>query len=310
MTEAPFEHKSTLYQQGLIFLVVLVWGFMGFEVAQYRLLNLYDSPIDWLSWATLLFIGLIPVLVAITWRMKAAFTNSEPNWDMREREVTITEYENMMKQYRRSYQQVLSMIDYPMLFLLGVLYFGAILFPFVLMQTTIYLVAATPVIFGLLMVPFGIIFANVMFKFIPNSPPPHFSYHQPKTFRGLVRLMSHTPGISWAGLRIMLGEAGGYFTIRDATPVARIADIESVSRIETEVNEDGAFVKVVSYLQLGDGKETVVFEKAPQELTQYLIAQIVQKTLLLYIESKGERELLEDVLEDVESYLKRFAQPS
>ena len=310
MTEAPFEHKSTLSLQGLIFLVVLVWGFMGFEVAQYRLLSLYDFPFDWLSWATLLFIGLIPVLVAITWRMKTTISYSEPNWDMRDRQITITEYESMMKQYRGAYQHVLSMIDYPMIFLLVVLYTTGILFPFVSMQTTIYLVAATPVIFGFLMVPFGIIFANVMFKFIPNDATPHFSYHQPKTFRGIVRLMGRTPGISWAGLRITLGEAEGYFTIRNATPVARIEDIEGVSRIETEVSDAGALVKVVSYLQLGDDKETIVFEKDLHELTQYLIAQIVQNTLLLYIEEKGERELLEDVLDDVDSYLKRFAPPS
>ncbi|MHA2382327.1 MAG: hypothetical protein ACXACT_07100 [Candidatus Thorarchaeota archaeon] len=309
MTEAPFKQKTTIYLQGLIFLVVIVWGFMGFEVAQYQLLNLYAFPFDWLSWATLLFIGLIPVLTAIIWRMKTTISYSEPDWDFREREITITEYESMMKQYRGAYQQVLSMIDFPMIILLAVLYIGAILLPFVTMGTTIYLIAATPVIFGLLVVPFGIIFANVLFKFIPNDATPFFSYLKPQTLRGIVRVMVQSPGISWAGLRVTIGESEGYFTVRNPIPVARIEDIESVSRIETELSENGTLDKVVSYLQLGDD-ETIVFEDSLKELTQYLTVQIVQKTLLTYIEAKGERALLEDVLDDVESYLKRFAPTS
>jgi hypothetical protein len=307
MTDAPFESKPTIYLQGLIFLIVLAWGFMGFEVAQYRLLNLYEYPLDWFYWATLLFISLLPVLFAIAWRMKTNISYNEPDWDFREREITITEYEGMMKQYQGAYQHVLSMIDYPMIFLLVVLYVGAILFPFVSMQTTIYLIASTPIIFGLLVVPFGIIFANVVFKFIPNEATPYFSYRQPKPLRRTVLLMGRSPGISWAGVRVTLGEAGGYFTIRDPTPVARIEDIESVTRIECELSDEGDITKVVSYLQLDD-EETVVIVETPQQLTQYLTVQIVQKTLLAYIEAKGEKELLEDVLDDVERYLKLFAQ--
>jgi hypothetical protein len=307
MTETPFEQRPTIYLQVLIFLVVLVWGFMGFEVAQYRLLNLYTSPLVWFFWASLLFVSLMPVLVAISWRMKTGISYLDPNWDLREREVTVTEYNVMIKEYQRAYQHVLSRIDYYLIVLLILVYVGALLFPFVTMQTTISIIAATPVLFGLFLVPFGILFANVTFKFIPNEATPFLSYLQPRQLRKFIELLNGAPGISWAGVRVTLGEIGGYYTIRNPKPLARIEDIEGVSRIECELDEDGGLVKVCAYLQLGDGEETTLVEETHPQLTSYFIAQIVNTTLHAYIEAKGEQELLEDVLEEVETYLKRFA---
>jgi hypothetical protein len=310
MTELPFEQKSPIYLQVLIFIVVLTWGFMGFEVAQYRLVNLYASPEEWLSWASLLFVSMVPVLVAISWRMKTSISYAEPDWDLREREVTITEYKNMAKEYQRAYRHVLSRIDYPLILLILLLFIVALLFPFVTMQTTISIIAATPVLFGFLFVPFGILFANILFKFIPNEATLHLSYREPNQLQRYVELMSGSPGISWAGVRVTLGEAGGYYTIRSPTPIARVEDIEGVSWIECELDEVGGFVKVSAFLQLGDDEKTLLVEETPQQLTSYLTAQIVKRALLAYIQAKGEQELLEDVLEEVERYLKRFASSS
>jgi hypothetical protein len=264
-------------------------------------------PWDWLIWATLLFISFIPVLIAISWRMKTAISYKEPTWNLREREVTMSEYEGMTKEYQKAYQHVLSRIDYPLMVILFIVYLGALLFPFATMQTTISIIAASPFIFGLLFVPFGILFANVMFKFIPNEATPHFSYCPPSELQKFVEPMSLTPGISWAGVRITLGELGGYYSIRNPRPIARIEDIEGVSRIECELDEFGELVKVAAYLQVGEGEETIVVEETPQQLSSYLTATIVKKVLLAYIDVKGEQEILEDLMEDVDSYLKRFA---
>lgn len=310
MTEAPLELKSQIYSQGVIFIVVLVWAFMGFEIAQYRLLNLYESPIEWISWATFLFISLLPVLTSITWKMKTNISYTESTWDFREREITIPEYESMMKQYRGAYQHVLSMIDYPMICSATLLFSAAILIPFALMRTTFNLIAATPVIFSLLVLLFGIVFANFAFKYIPNEATPHFPYLHPTPLRKVVRVMEQAPGISWAGVHATLGEAGGYFTVREPKPVAHIEDIESVARVECQLSDSGDLIRVVSVLQLEGSEESVVAEESPDQLTAYLIAQIVQKTLLAYIEVRGEGELLEDVLDDVETYLTRFAPSS
>ncbi len=310
MTEAPLELKSQLYSQGVIFIVVIAWGFMGFEIAQYRLVNLYESPIEWISWATFLFISMFPVLIGITWKMKTSISYSEPAWDFREREITIPEYETMMKQYRGAYQHVLSIIDYSMIILAALLIPTAILFPFALMSTSFYLIAATPVIFGLLVMIFGIVFANFTYKYIPNEATPHFPFISPTPFHNFVGLMEQAPGISWAGVHATLGEAGGYFTVREPKPVARIEDIESVARVECQLSDSGNLIRIVSVLQLEGSEELVVADESPDQLTPYLVAQIVRKTLLAYIEARGEKELLEEVLEDVENHLKRFSPTS
>ena len=310
MTEAPLELKSQLFSQGVIFIVVVVWGFMGFEIAQYRLVNLYESPIEWISWATFLFISMFPVLVGITWKMKTTISYTEPTWDFRERDITVPEYESMMKQYRGAYQHVLSIIDYSMICLSALLFPAAILIPFALMRTTFYLIAATPVVFGLLVMIFGIVFANFTYKYIPNEATPHFSYISPTPLRNFVRLMEQAPGISWAGVHATIGEAGGYFTVREPKPVARIEDIESVARVECQLGDSGDLIRVTSVLQLDGSEELVVADESPDQLTPYLVAQIVRKTLLAYIEARGEKELLEEVLEDVETHLKRFSPTS
>jgi hypothetical protein len=279
---------------------------MGFEIAQYRLLTLYESPFEWIFWATLLFISMLPVLSAISWRMKTNISYNEPTWDLREREITMTEYRDMMKQYRGAYQHVLSTIDYPMILVAAVLFVGAILFPFVTMSTSIYLIAATPIIFGLLVLPFGIVFANVVFKFIPNKATQVFSISYPKSLSRIVRLMRQAPGISWTGAHVTLGEASGYFTVSDPTPVARIEDIESVAKLECLLGESSGLINVRSLLQLDSEEPTLIADESLNQLTPTVIAQMVKKTLLAYIEAKGESELLEEVLEEVEIYLKRL----
>ncbi|MHA2151830.1 MAG: hypothetical protein ACXAAQ_07595 [Candidatus Thorarchaeota archaeon] len=306
MAEAPLVRSSTIYLQGLIFIILIAWSFMGFEIAQYRLLTLYESPFEWIFWATLLFISMLPVLSAITWRMKTNISYNEPTWDLREREITMTEYRDMMKQYRGAYQHVLSTIDYPMILVAAVLFVGAILFPFVTMSTSIYLIAATPIIFGLFVLPFGIVFANVVFKFIPNKATQVFSISYPKSLSRIVRLMRQAPGISWTGVHVTLGEASGYFTVSDPTPVARIEDIESVAKLECLLGESSGLINVRSLLQLDSEEPTLIADESLNQLTPTVIAQMVKKTLLAYIEAKGESELLEEVLEEVEIYLKRL----
>ncbi|MFW9794010.1 MAG: hypothetical protein ACFFEE_06905 [Candidatus Thorarchaeota archaeon] len=309
-TEAPLELRSQLIYQVVIFIVVLVWGVMGFEIAQYRLLNLYENPLEWISWSTLLFLTMFPVLIGITWRMKTNIFYTEPNWNFREREITIDEYKTMMNQYQREYQHVLSTIDFRMTFLATLLFSAAVLVPFALMRTTIFIIASTPVIFGFLVLLFGIVFANISYKYIPNEATPHFPFVQPNHLNKFVQLMEQSPGISWAGIHVKLGEAGGYFTIRKPKPVARVEDIEGVARLECQSSNSGGRLRVSSFLQDEESEETVIVERSIDHLTTYLVAQLVRKTLLAYIEARGEKELLEEVLEDVESYLKRFTPTS
>ncbi|MFX1484860.1 MAG: hypothetical protein ACFFCP_16910, partial [Promethearchaeota archaeon] len=226
MSKSPIEPRHQLPYQIAMFIIIILWGIMGFEVANGRLLYIYNRPIEWLSWSTLLILAAIPVVITVTWKMKTNISYSEPVWEFREREVSIAEFESMMKQYKKVYQHLLSIIDYPRIFIIIVLSLIGVSFPFYTMRTTYPVIAATPVVFGLLVVLAIILFANVSFKYLSNEATPHFPYHNPRKFRGYVEMMDKSPGISWSGVHITIGWSGGYFTISKPKPIARIEEIE------------------------------------------------------------------------------------
>jgi hypothetical protein len=306
LAEGPARTGSFLNYQILIFVVVFVWAFMGFEVAQFQLLSLYETPYNWISWAVFLLVSIIPAITAITWRMKTSVDFIEPEWDFREREVTLYEYGNMMKQYRREYRNFLSAIDYGLILLACILSVIAVALPFLLMRTTFLLIAATPVIFGFLVLIFGLVSSSLIFKFIPNDATPLFPSMSEKSLRLSIKLMESSPGISWTGVSVMLGEAFGYYTVRAATPVSRIEGIESVAKIQCLMDESNHVSKMVFTLALDNSNTPTVIGESSGDMTSKQITEMVQKTLLAYIEAKGSDEILEEVLEEVTHFLKRY----
>lgn len=305
MSEGPFRTGSFLYYQIAIFLIVFIWGYIGFEIAQFHLLSLYETPFTWIAWAVFALVSNIPAITAVTWRMKTRISFTEPDWDFREREVSLSEYEKMMKQYRSEYRNFLSTIDYGLILIACIISATAVTFPFLLMRTTFLLIAATPVIFGFLVLIIGLVCSSIIFKFIPNDTISQFSVVSEKSLRPSIKMMEMTPGTSWTGVSVMLGEAFGYYTIRDATPVARIEGIESVAKIHGILDESDHVSKLVSLLTLDDSDTPKVIGETSGELNPTQIAELVLRTLLAYTETKGADELLDEVLEDVTLFLKQ-----
>ncbi len=118
--------------------------------------------------------------------------------------------------------------------------------------------------------------------------------------------MQTTPGVSWAGVSMTLGEASGYYAIRDANPISRIEGIESVAKIQGILDESGNVLKIVSTLSLDDGDVPKVIGEHTGEITHRQLAEIVHKTLQAYIEARGEDEILDEVLEEVTDFLNQF----
>lgn len=306
MTEGPIRTASFLNYQILIFIVVFVWALMGFEIAQYQLLTLYETPYTWIAWAVFALVSVIPAITAVTWRMKARVSFIEPEWDFREREISLSEYEQMMKQYLNQYRNFLSFVDSRLIALACFLSVSAVAFPFLLMRTTIILIAATPVIFGFFILIFGLVNSSIIFKFIPNEATLHFPVVPEKILRPSIRIMQTTSGISWAGVSVLLGEASGYYTVRKPTPISRIEGIESAAKIHCIIDEFGNVSKVVSTLSLDDSDTLNIISEASGEISHKQITEIVYKTLQAYIKARGPDEFLDEVLEEVTSFLKRF----
>ena len=305
MTERPVKTGSFLNYQILIFLIVFIWAFMGFEVAQFQLITLYETPYNWIAWCVFILVSSIPAITAATWRMKTNIKFIEPEWDFREREVTLYEYGNMMKHYRSEYRNFLSVIDIGLILLAWILSVVAVALPFLLMRTTFFLIAATPVIFGFLVLIFGLVSSSILFKFIPNDATPQFPSMSEKLLRPSIETMESIPGISWSGVSMMLGEASGYYTIREVTPVCRIEGIESVAKIRGILDESNHVSKLVSTLSLDNSDTPRVIGESSGEITSKQITEMVHKTLLAYIETKGEDEMLDEVLEEVTFFMKR-----
>ena len=305
MSEGPVRIGSFLFYQILVFLIIFVWSVMGFEVAQFQLPTVYEHQLNWVVWATFTLVSIIPALTAVTWRMKTRVEFTEPDWDFREREVTFTEYEQMLKQYTSEYRNFLAVIDYWFLSMAIILSVLSIIMPILLLRTTIFWIAATPAIFGFFILMYGLVLSSFLFKFIPNEATPYFPIVSANVFHGPIRTMIAIPGISWAGVSLTLGESSGLYTIRNPSPVARIEGIESAARIQCVLDKSSSISKVISTLYLDDPDSPRVFDELSGEISARQITELVQRTLLSYQEAKGADEVLDEVLEEIAFYLRR-----
>ncbi|MFW9805654.1 MAG: hypothetical protein ACFFFK_02865 [Candidatus Thorarchaeota archaeon] len=305
MTESPVKTGSFFNYQVLIFIVVFIWSIIGFEVAQFQLLPLYETLLPWIAWSLFTLISIIPAITAVTWRMKTRVVYIEPEWNFREREVSLKEYETMIKQYRSEYRNYLSYIDFRLVLLACILSIIAVTFPIILIRTTFLLIAATPILFGLTVLFYGLVCSSIIFKLIPNEATSHFPIIPMKTISPSVLKLQRAAGISWTGVRMNLGEASGFYTIRNVLPLSRIEGIESVATLRAKIDDDGEVSKIESILMLDESSSPIVVGEVDASASTRLITELVEKTLNVYIKAKGEDELLDEVLEDITHFLKQ-----
>jgi len=306
LTEGPVKSGSLLSYQILVFLIVILWSIIGFEVAQVRLLSLFEAPLTWVSWAVFVMISLVPAITAVAWRMKTRIRFVEPEWEFREREVSLSEYEIMMKEYQGQYRNFISIVDHFQILLICILSIVALAVPFLLMRTTLILIAASPFIFSFIVLLYGLVYSSVIFKLIPNEASPHFPLISERLLRSSVELLQKVPGVSWTGIRMSIGEASGYYTIRNTMPASRIEGIESVSLIRGVIDESGHLSSFVSTLHLDESDSSKLIDEIPRNSSIKQLTELVYKTLQIYIDTKGTDEVLDEVLEEVMHSLKRF----
>ena len=305
MTEAPIIAKSPLPYQIAIFIIIQIWALICFEVAQYQMVTLYQSPLSWIGWATLVLSLMLPVLGLCTWKLKDRVQLLNPQWDFKIREVNLREFEEMIRSYNTGYRYLLSSFDYLSLGLLSVSYVLVIALPFYLMRTNSLIIGFTPIILALFTMIYGLLFSYFAFKIIPNSATPEFPTHHPRRLRKTISFLAHLPGIFWSGVRLTLGEASGFYTIRSPIPVARIEGIEGAARIECELDSSGNLTRIIPIF---DSEDIVPSEKigdivAP--ITPIKTSQLVRLMILEYISHRGGEEILGDVLEDIDTFLSK-----
>ncbi|MHA1575986.1 MAG: hypothetical protein ACTSU3_01365 [Candidatus Thorarchaeota archaeon] len=305
MTEAPIIAKSPLPYQIIIFIIIQIWALMCFEVAQYQMVTLYQSPLSWIVWANLVLTTMLPVLGLCVWKLKDRVQLLNPQWEFKIREVNLREFEEMTKSYNSGYRYLLSTFDYLSLGLLSICYVLVNALPFFLMRTNNLIIGLTPIILALFTMIFGLLFSYFGFKLIPNSATPEFPTHNPRRLRKTISLLAHLPGIFWCGVKLTIGEAGGFYTIRNPIPVARIEGIEGAARIECGIDSSGNLASIVPIFESEDivPSEQLVEITAP--ITPTKTSKLVRQMILEYISHSGGEEILADVLEDIDTFLNK-----
>ncbi|TFG33194.1 hypothetical protein EU527_08580 [Candidatus Thorarchaeota archaeon] len=303
MSEDLVVTKSAFPYQIAIFILLQIWALIGFEISQYQMVTLYEFPYIWFGWMSFLLVILIPILGLLIWKLKDRVQLAIPHWNFRIREVDENEYEAMIKDYHLNYRYILSSLDYVSFFVAILLYLGILFIPFILMRTNSFIIGLTPLILALMVMLFGLVVGIAIFKAIPNSATKEFPTHDSKKHRKTVQFLFSLPGIFWSGIRVNIGEDRGFYTIRDPTPIARIEGIESVAWMEClEYSRQGTSI-IRSLLETGLSDEPILVGEIALPTNSVMIVELIKKTVMLYIEYSEDVELLEEVLEDITTFI-------
>jgi len=256
--------------------------------------------------ATLLLSSMLPVLGLCSWKLKDHAKLQNPKWEFKIREVSLQEFRVMITNYNKSYRHLISSIDYLLILLASICYIAILALPFYLMSTNLLIISFTPAILSLISIIFGFLFSYFIFKLLPNSVPPAFPTHQPRKFRKAISFLTGLPGIFWAGVKLTIGEAGGYYTLRNPVPVARIEGIEGAARIECEIDSSGNISRIIPSFESEEITSSTQLGVISEDITPVNTAKLIRLMVQEYLRHRGGEEILEDVLEEIDSFLSKY----
>ncbi|UCH05303.1 MAG: hypothetical protein JSW05_03840, partial [Candidatus Thorarchaeota archaeon] len=172
--------------------------------------------------------------------------------------------------------------------------------PLLILSLSVLLAAFVPYLFGALVLVYGLALAVFLHRMARNSASEDFPLHSKSPIRAGVQTLSATPGISWAGVRLSIGEAGGYYTIRSPTPVARIEAIEGSAQIEMKIDNLGRPAIVAATVVGGDQSEEKRKEIRLNTTTAVdQLASLVKWSLTTYVDVHGTNEFVEELIEEL-----------
>jgi len=252
------------------------------------------DPAMWLaeSIAVLLCVTITSILIAH--RMRGLLSYSEPEWRFEVREVSLSEYSSMVHEYRRAYVHMLRHVDLPLLVTAAVVAVTAVFFPFGLLSLSPYSLQYAPLVFGVLVIVYGLVVSRFEYQVIPTAASDALSFTPVSSLKHGVRLLSHNPAISWWGVRVRIGEHGGYFTLRDATPLGRIEGIEADAEVEIQMEGSQPALARARIVSTGEVFETDIGENPAEALRETLV-----RAVTAYAKSCGDASIIADAVSDL-----------
>ncbi len=298
MSDEPLIFKPTWPYVIALVSTLLIWIAFVIEITRVLLVTAYQRPDMWIAISSVFLATPIIPLWIITRSLKRSIWYNDVEWDFKERDVSFSEYEVMMQEYSEGYSMVLQKIPVFTVILSVVSALVAVFHLYIIIAIDILLLAFIPYSFGFLLLLYGIFLTLSFYSVTPTDAGIHFPYTPPSVLKDAIRLFEQVLGISWIGIKITLGEAGGYFTIRSPRIVARIEEIESAIEIIGDVDGQGRLKRISSRsnsVQSSDSEEVISKDYTmPDD-----ILDIVRESVISYIRTSGSIELLEELIDEL-----------
>lgn len=203
----------------------------------------------------------------------------------------------MMHEYSEGYSMVLHKIPLFTAILSIIFALAAVFHMYIIATLDVLLLVFLPYSYGFLMLLYGIFLTISIYSATPTDPGIHFPYTPPCVLKDAISIFEQVLGISWTGIKITIGEAGGYYTIRSPRIVARIEEIESAVKIVGDVDEQGRLIRISSRFDNVESSDLEIMSKdytSPDD-----ILDLVRESVKSYICISGYNELLEELVEEL-----------
>jgi len=96
--------------------------------------------------------------------------------------------------------------------------------------------------------------------------------------------------------------------MRKPVPIARIEGIEGAARIECEVDTSGNIARIIPFFESDEITPSKQLGAITDHITPVNTAKLVRLMIHEYLSHRGGEEVLDDVLEEIDSFLMKHKQ--
>ncbi len=290
------------FYYALIFTTILLWVILSVEIINMLFVLILSDPFTWfLLSGLLIFFYPVPIAILI-WRMKLSVEIMDPQWHYEQRYVTFQEFREMITEYREKYMLFTSHISYRWIVITVIFIILLILSPYVLSYLPDTLFVLLLPIFGILMTLLGISYTVVLLAGLPGPLNEEFRIPSLSSFSRARNVVIEIPALSWIGIRLSIGEWKGYYTIHEPVIAAKIENLESATTVILDADSVGNIKSI--HLSNDSVRSDFPSNLAKSYPTPSDIIHILREYVHWYASSTKERELLDEIIDELDSDLR------
>ncbi|MFW9848544.1 MAG: hypothetical protein ACFFF4_05355 [Candidatus Thorarchaeota archaeon] len=283
----------------MYFTVILFWSIFGVFIIQNFIFLETDTVVLWQLFTLSLILAFPLPVFFISWYVKQHSTDIITNWELVEREVSISEYKLMAKEYNAAYPQLMTNISplrVVITVILGILTLSIPIQKHLIPYQALFF---APFTFGILLIFLGIALIFTLLPAAPSSLSSEFPYQSIKKYVNGAKFLYQVPGIYWIGIRLIVGKWAGYYTLRDPSLSARVEGIESIVVMICQLDTDGT-ISEVQFLNQSNHTNFPITDPIPNPSVETLKASVLE-ILNWYIELSDDKDILKEIIDELSS---------